>query len=427
MEMPVKTKPSRFAHHSFYGVLICALGALFYCYEYLLRITPSVMVPELMHAFKVNAEGLGWLVAMYYYAYTPMQSVVGISTDYFGPRRVLAAAIALCAGGSFMFGLGHDVITAGIGRLLIGAGSAFAFVCALKLAATWLAPERFAVFVGITTALGMLGAMVGDVAMSRVVGGMGWDHVLLISAIVGIILLPIFWFLIPDHNPAHDDGDRQTIKQLLRGLWKIIGSLQVWLCGLIGCMLFLSLSAFAEIWGIPFMHSYAHISHTQAADLNSMVFLGWLVGSPLSGWLSNRFKSRRSPLIIGSLLAALIFSCVLYLEITSFWILGSLLFLFGLFASAENLAFVIVRENTPVSMAATALGFTNLLIMLGGMVFQPLVGILLDSHWTGTMENGLRQYTSLDYHYSLSVIPAAMILAAILGLFIKESYSFGKD
>ena len=68
------------------GWLICTLAALFYCYEYLLRIVPSVMVPKLMQNFQVNASGVGYLSTAYLLGYAPMQLWVGALTDRFGSR-----------------------------------------------------------------------------------------------------------------------------------------------------------------------------------------------------------------------------------------------------------------------------------------------------------------------------------------------------
>ena len=69
------------------GWLICTLGAIFYSYEYLLRITPSVMEGALRHHFSLSATGFGLLSASYYYAYVPMQLPVGLLMDRYGPRR----------------------------------------------------------------------------------------------------------------------------------------------------------------------------------------------------------------------------------------------------------------------------------------------------------------------------------------------------
>src|SRR3954470_19954672 len=75
-----------------YAWLVCGLGALFYCYEYFLRISPSVMTQDLMRVYHLDAAMLGNLAAFYYYAYTPMQLPVGVLMDRFGPRRLLVFA-----------------------------------------------------------------------------------------------------------------------------------------------------------------------------------------------------------------------------------------------------------------------------------------------------------------------------------------------
>ena len=49
------------------GYLICTLAAVFYCYEYMLRMEPSIMVSELMHEFQVNATQFGMLSAVFYF------------------------------------------------------------------------------------------------------------------------------------------------------------------------------------------------------------------------------------------------------------------------------------------------------------------------------------------------------------------------
>ena len=104
----------------FLGWVICILGAIFYCYEYILRIEPSVMVPELMRQFSLSAEHFGALTALYYFAYTPMQIAVGMLTDIFGPRRMLTFAVLVCALGSVMFGYTQIVFVAAVGRFFFG-------------------------------------------------------------------------------------------------------------------------------------------------------------------------------------------------------------------------------------------------------------------------------------------------------------------
>lgn len=405
-----------------YGWVVCSLAALFYCYEYLLRIEPSLMVPQLMAYFHITAAGIGVLSAMYYYAYAPLQVFIGMLIDAFGPRSTLIGAILLCVIGAFFFALTKNLYVALLGRFLIGAGSAFAFVGVLKLAAMWLPNRRFALFVGLTAVLGMVGAVLGDVELSWAVNMLGWHNVVLISAIIGAALIPVFMIFVRDTISIHDMEHRYLdLKQLGFELIDIFKNKQIIYAGLIGSLLFISMSVFAEMWGIPFVQSIVQKTK-YGAELNAIVFLGWLMGAPLNGWLSDKVQSRRLPLIVGGIGAALSFSVILIWPQKQAIFLASFLFLFGFFASAEIICFAIVRDCVTINVMATALSVVNVLITVGGMILQPLVGWLLDVDWAGKMWHGIRFYPLIDYRYALIIVPVAMLLATLCAIVMKESY-----
>jgi MFS family permease len=133
-------------------------------------------------------------------AYTPMQLVVGAIMDLYGPRYILTFAIVVCTLGNLIFGTTHSVWLAGIGRFLIGFGSAFAFVGALKLAAIWLPLNRFATFAGIVGGVAMIGAMIGDMGLTSLVQHIGWQETVFIGTIVGVVLIPLIWLIIRDDH-----------------------------------------------------------------------------------------------------------------------------------------------------------------------------------------------------------------------------------
>ncbi len=407
------------------GWVICILGAIFYCYEYILRIEPSVMVPELMRQFSLSAEHFGALTALYYFAYTPMQIAVGMLTDIFGPRRMLTFAVLVCALGSVMFGYTEIVFVAAVGRFFIGFGSAFAFVGVLKLAAIWLPSNRFAFFAGLATALGMLGAMAGDIHLPGLVAGIGWQNTIFLGTVVGFILTPIIWFVIRDsHHDVDPTGtmERVPAKEALSSMLKIVRNYQMWVTGVIGCALFMSLSVFAEVWGITYLQNVHSFSPHDAGFANSMVFFGWLIGAPLSGLISDRILSRQLPLFIGSILSALCFVWIIYFPVDSKLLMNILLFLFGAFSSVEVICFAIGRENCPYHMSGAAVAFINMLVMFGGMLLQPMVGFLLDWSWQGMVVEGLRNYNIHDYKVGLSIIPIALVISALLTLTLREHH-----
>jgi len=381
-------------------------------------------VPLRHHFIGLSAGGLGLLASMYYWAYTPMQIVVGVMTDRFGPKKVLTLAIVLCVLGTYVFGDASNIYVAASGRFLVGVGSSFAFVGVLKLAAMWLPERYFAVFVGMTTSLGMLGALCGDIGMTWMVREWGWYHVIIVSIFIGVVLLPIFYLFVHEKiiNETPQGVTKDSIKVFLKGFFRLLAKKDMLIAGFVGCLMYLSLSAFGEMWGIPFLQRVMPHHQIDASSINSMVFLGWLIGSPLMGYLSQRMKSRRKLLVLGGVGAAITFSMLLYNPYLSPIVLGALLCLFGMFCSAENICFAVGRDYVDAKMAATAAGVINMLVMVSGMILQPIMSRMLDWAWGGQMSHGLRVYSVDDYRLAMLILPVAMFTAAILAYKMKESY-----
>ncbi len=402
--------------------LVCGLGAFFYCYEYFLRILPSVMTEDLLKLFNINGVAFGNLVAFYYYAYTLIQLPIGMMMDRFGPRKLLAFACLTCAIGTYLFAH-HCLSTAQIGRFLVGFGSAFAFVGVLKLAAIWFPPSRFAFIAGMATSLGMIGAMTGDIIASKLVFVLGFDVTLYIAAAIGLLLTLCLWYIIPETKSvkAANEPVPLSYKAFFQAVFKLCKNPQIWLIGMIGSLFYLSLSAFAEVWGVPYLIRTYGLSNSSAAVNISFIFLGWAIGSPLVGWISDKIGNRRYPIIIGALLGALLFTLLIYFPYISSHFIGFLLFSFGLCSSAQIIVFPIARELNVQALAGTAIAVTNLLVMFGGALSEPLIGKALDVS-TGThLKGNLMAFSIESFQHALTIVPLAFVVAAILAIFVRET------
>ena len=406
--------------------LMCGLAALFYCYEYLLRVAPSVMTSDLMLTYHIDAAALGNLIAFYYYIYTPMQLPVGLLMDAYGPRRLLTIAGLSCAVGAYLFASTDIFFIAAFGRFLVGFGSAFAFVGVLKLATLWLPPERFALISGLTTALGMIGGMLGDIILTVLINKNGWRLSSYWAACFGIILTLCMFIFLRDGkskkgNTEHLHQELPALKDILCTLARIIRNPQIWINGLIGCLLYLPTSVFAELWGVPFLSQALHFSPSAAANAVSLIFLGWATGSPIAGFISDTLRQRRLPMTIGAAVAAILFSIVLYVPHVPVYAVCIIFYLFGFFSSVEVITFAVGREISSSKAAGTAIALTNMLVMIGGVIFQPLVGVLLQWQGGETVE-GLHIYSADAYQYALAVLPLGLMLTVFLSFFLKETH-----
>lgn len=405
--------------------LMCLLGAIFYCYEYYLRVAPSVMQSELQQAYHVSQSGLGAMVAYYYLAYVPLQIPVGIMMDRIGPRRILTFACLACAVGTYFFAGTNMSWVAKLGRFLVGFGSAFAYVGVLKIADIWLPKRYFAMMAGLTTALGMFGAISGEILMAKFVNLTGWRQALYSSAFMGFVLAFILWAFI------RDQSDREFMtrgrashggKSLSIELLEVVKNKQLWINGIIGCLMFLPLTAFAEFWAVSYLET-AGLNKEYAALGSAMVFFGFGLGGPIWGRMSDFIESRRRPLMLGAILSAFAAGIILYANISIIFILFAMLIIYGFCASAQILVFAVANDQSSPGMGATAVSFTNFLVMLGGFALQPMVGVILDI-FQEVSSDGSIVISVEHFKIALTIMPVGLTLAAVCCFFLKESYNY---
>lgn len=415
-----KNKQTAPAGSLFYPWLICLLAAFFYSYDFLLRVTPSIMIHPLMAEYNVQATEIGFISAFYYYAYTPLQLPSGVVTDKYNPRWVLGFSALCCALGAFLFAMSEHLILAFLARILMGMGSAFAFVGALKLGSIWLPKGHFALFSGITTALGTLGAMTADTLLSNVMVDAGWRATLYFSAIAGLVITLLMFLLIRD-NPKRPKvaADYYEWKPIMKRLFRLFLNWRFLINGLVAACLFLPISVFASLWGIDFIAERFQIPVHQAASMTSLIFLGMAVSGPLSGWLSERLNSQKSFLICGGFLVFLCSFVLIYVQDIPVFLLYPLLFMIGLSVGPQILAFVIAREISPKGSTGLATAATNFIVTLGAAVLQPLIGYFLERAWSGRRTAmGTPYYSVEDYRQAFIVFLLLIVVSFFLSLLI---------
>ncbi|WP_035919080.1 MFS transporter [Legionella fairfieldensis] len=411
---------------AFFGSLVCAVGAFFYCYEFVLRIIPGALQSELSAAFgHISATTFGQLSAFYYFAYSPMQMPVGMLMDRYGPRRLLTFACLCCTIGSWMFADTSSMVVAACGRFLVGFGSSFAFVGVLSLAMRWLPRRYFSLVAGLITTLGMLGLVYGEMKITDIAVSMGWHHVLSLMISMGAVLSVIIFFVVRDGPEGHS-SHRQPLPEFFSNVWHVLSSPQVWLIGFVGACLYTSLSVFGELWGKTYLEQAHHLTKIEAARTISAMFLGWAVGAPVAGYLSDSSGRRVLPLVIGAVMALICISLVLYCPGLSYTSLNILLFLYGVFSATEIIVFIMAKENSGAKLSGTVFAAVNMIVTLGGVVFQPLVGKLLDAFGDSGIVAGEHIYTVADYQIALSVLPLSLLIVTILAFFMKDFRSLGQ-
>jgi len=408
------------------AAMICLLASAFYLYEFVLQVSPAVMTHELIHDFGLNAVSLGTMAAFYYYAYTPMQFPAGFLFDRFGPRRLLTAAILTCAIGALIFGISSSVAMASAGRFMMGMGSAFSFIGTLVLISRWFPARYFAFLTGLVELMSCIGAIVGETPLAIAVSHYGWRHTMMTFAILGLVLGLLIWLVVRDSPEVVLQGNTvQAIsrKNILRGLQQVCRNNQTWFVALYSFMVWAPITAFAALWGVPFLVAAYGISTKAASTACTMIWLAIGIGCPLLGWWSDKVGLRGMPLKFAASLGIIGVVPVIYIPHLPIFLLYACLFLIGLAASGQSLAFGVVRDNNHSSVAGTAIGINNMATVAGGALFQPIIGFFLYLYWNGALYQGAPFYNITDYRKAFILLPFCYIVAFLVGKFlIKETY-----
>ncbi|KTD03480.1 major facilitator superfamily (MFS) transporter [Fluoribacter gormanii] len=403
--------------------MVWGLGCLFYFYECLLQVSPSVMSNELMRDFSVTSQTLGILSGIYFYSYAVMQLPGGVLMDYFGPQRLLTLATVVCAVSTIAFGMTDNFFMACVARLMIGFGSAFAAVGTMKLAANWFPAQRFAFLTGLMVTLGMLGAIGGEAPLALLIDNFGWRNSMLIMGTTGLVLAVLLVVIAKD-TPEDQEIPHHSVEEdrIIPSLLTLIKNKQLWLVACYGGLMYMATPVFCGLWGVPFLMTKMAITKTTAANYISLVFIGWAIASPLWGMFSNRIGLRKPPMYIGCVGALICSTIFIFAPISNEIYMEILLFAFGIFSAGFLPAFTVAKELCNKKSVATGLSFMNMMNMIGIALAQPLIGFILDRMWKGELNGNVRVYPLAAYHTGLAIIPIGMLIALIILPKIKETY-----
>lgn len=417
MEQPIQQPKT-----TWYSWIVWLLGSTFYFYEFLLQVSPNVMMPDLSAHFHINALHFGYLATFYFVAYSIMQMPAGVLMDKYGARRLLTAATLICACGTLLLVQAPSFGFVELARFATGVGSAFALLGTLVLASRWFSPHRFAMLTGSTIMLGMLGAIFGQRPLALMIGGLGWQRSLHILALAGFIIAALIWFIVRDNkNPLQNNRmEEHQWSDLMASVYRLIKSPQAWLIAIYGVLLYGPTATLGAAWGATFIGTVYGLPRADAATYITVIFFGWVIGAPILGFISD-WMQRRKPVLyagaIGGLLSSLF---IAFVHLPSLTLLAIVMFIFGFFSSGFLPGFSLMRETQPAKANGAALGFMNMINSLGGAIAPPIVGIILDLTWKGTVVNGAPVYTTAGFHIAIGIIPLSMLLAIVTLLFVKE-------
>ena len=388
---------------------------LFYFGQYAIRSAPGVMVPELTTAFGLTTLGVSSLLGLYYYTYSTFAIVAGAALDRLGPKYVIPTGILVTAIGTVMFGMGSDA-GAQAGRLMQGAGAAFAFTGAVYLASHGFSAAWLATAVGFTQCFGMMGGSAGQFAVGPMIHGLiTWQEFWIYAGAALAVIAVVVLIATPAGRDARPAGSSGSLMSMFTPYKTVLSNPQSWLCGFSAGLLFLPTTIGDMIWGVPFLRDGMGIDYADAVNRATMVPLGWVIGCPVLGYVADRIGRRKPVLIGGAVLMLIATSIFVYLPgVAPPYVLGLLL---GFGSGAAMIPYSIIKEVNPDNVKGSATGAINFLVFTLSALLAPAYGYLLTRLSSGG------KLTLAVFQDASSVGIAGIVLAIVLALFLKETGS----
>ena len=276
-------------------------------------------------------------------------------------------------------------------------------------------------FAGATQALGMLGAAFGEGPVALLMGQIGWRNALIWMGVIFFVLSLLVGLLVRE-KPTQASHAPSSFLDLKQGLWFVLRNRQTWWNALFAALMFAPTGTFAELWGVTYVEHVHGLTHALAAQAISMIFLGWGLGGPLCGWLSDRMKQRKPIMHITALLSALFLMLALYWPGMPTALLFICLFCFGLANSGLVIAYALSGEINPQVVAGISIAFANMASVILAPLFQDLGGWILVSRWQGVIKHGVPYYDVTSYEWSTFMLPLSLLLAFFVAHCIKETH-----
>lgn len=401
------------------GFLAILCGALFYCYQFVLRVSPNIMHKELMEAFSIDASTFGIIIGYYSWSYAGIQIPLGIALDRFGPGKLLALASLICALSCFLFALSDSAILASISLFLMGLGSASGFLGSIKLGTTWFSPKHLAKVIAVVMIFGTLGAGIGGTPLKMLIEACGWQTTMFILGGVGIFISFCMYVVVGRvavpllYEPSSN---------IFSGLKTVIHNPQAWLISIYSMLMYAPITIMGTAWGVPFLQSTYHIDEKIAVTFITAMFIGAAIGSPFFSMVSDKINSRNIPMTIGAILSFSLYVLIIFVSGIPIWAMYVLFFAAGFAYTAKSLSFACICEIMPQSSSAVSVGFINTIVMSTGALFHPLMGEILVWNWDNVMVDGVPIYSEWDYRTALAIIPLCLAASIIVLRYVRETH-----
>jgi MFS family permease len=350
---------------------------------FLLRTAIPPFIPFLMEKFGWNSFQVGLLASAYLWSYAFAQVPWGIAVDKWGGKKSLALGWAITVIASLAFAFGSDLEQLMFTRLLFGVGAASVLVASTVIIAEVYPKDEMGSAMGVISASSSIGTLVAGIAIPwllvvsiQLPALETWRTICVVITIPAVLAL-IALAPIPDmshktrrestENPGSSEA-KWSKRQVMRD--PRLYMMSAAMLGYIGGY------TISSTWIYVYLQEQYGLPIELVGVIASLaIFVPAIPGALISGWLSDRFRSRVKVAAAGALLAGAALSVLIFKLPLHFVILA--LIIYGAFALFHTPIFSMPAETWSVEVSGTAVSIITGISQFGAAITPALSGFLL--------------------------------------------------
>lgn len=377
---------------------------LFYCYQYILRPLPNILMPSIIAKYGIGADEFGSL-GIYYVGYAGAHIPVGILLNRFGAKIILPLGIVCTASGLIPFAYCDSWWSVVLGRALTGVGSAVSALGALQIFRV-LYHATFARMIGIMVSFGLLAVVYTTPPLARIVDSIGMNSTSNILLYLGLGLAFVTYFLIPKSLEEVSDKD------IWSDIKSIICNYRLLLVSIFAGLMVGPLEGFADAWGSAFIISVYNLSKITADSTVAAISFGMCVGCIVLPYISDKTRMHFGVTILSGFVMMLCFIYILMGNADADSLYYAC-FIIGIFSAYQIVIISKIVTFVPEKSSALAGSVVNMIVMTFGLLFHKSIGVSLEKLASVDSIAQAKTYSSYAYTASISIIPIAIAIALI--------------
>jgi MFS transporter, ACS family, hexuronate transporter len=362
--------------------------------NYIDRQVIGLLKPTLTTVFGWDNTTFGTINGIFQFFYAFGLLAFGRIVDRVGTKLGYTISIIIWSVFAMAHALARSTFGFTIARSGLGLGESGNFPSAIKTVAEWFPKKERALATGIFNSGANIGAVVAPIMVPLLLASCGWQMAFIITGSLGFIWLIFWWFIyeIPSRKKGlsktefdyiHSDEEATAPAGSKVSWGKLLRVRQTWA--------FVFGKFFTDpIWWFFLFWLPGYFSDTFKLDLSkpgwplvivySCTTVGSIGGGYLSGYLIKKgwpvYKARKTVMFIFALCVVPIITARYF---SSLWVIVGLISL----AAAAHQAwsaniFTTASDMFPRRAVSSIIGIGGMAGSVGGIIFQPLVGWLLD-------------------------------------------------